>query len=60
MGLIKNIKDAVKKEVKDYIFQMVEVEKENEKKPEQPSTVVSLTSNSKTRPYSFCLAGAKV
>jgi hypothetical protein len=38
MGLIKNIKDAVKKEVKDYIFQMVEVEKENEKKPEQPST----------------------
>ena len=36
MGLIKNIKDAVKKEVKDYIFQMVEVEKENEKKPEQP------------------------
>ena len=38
MGLIRNIKDAVKKEVKDYIFQMVEVEKENEKKPEQPST----------------------
>lgn len=38
MGLIKNIKDAVKKEVKDYIFQMVEVEKENEKKPEQLST----------------------
>lgn len=38
MGLIKNIKDAVKKEVKDYIFQMVEVEKENEKKSEQPST----------------------
>jgi 3-oxoacyl-[acyl-carrier protein] reductase len=36
MGLIKNIKDAVKKEVKDYIFQMVEIEKENEKKPEQP------------------------
>ena len=36
MGLIKNIKDAVKKEVKDYIFQMVEVEEENEKKPEQP------------------------
>jgi hypothetical protein len=36
MGLIKNIKDAVKKEVKDYIFQMVEVEKDIEKKPEQP------------------------
>ena len=38
MGLIKNIKDAVKKEVKDYIFQMVEVEKDIEKKPEQPSS----------------------
>jgi len=36
MGLIKNIRDAVKKEVRDYIFQMVEVEKDIEKKPEQP------------------------
>jgi len=36
MGLIKNIKDAVKKEVKDYIFQMVEVEKDIEKKAGQP------------------------
>ncbi len=35
MGLIKNIRDAVKKEVKDYIFQMVEVEKDSEKKSGQ-------------------------
>ena len=38
MGLIRNIRDAVKKEVRDYIFQMVEVEKDIEKKPEQPAS----------------------
>ncbi len=36
MGLIRNIRDAVKKEVKDYVLQLVESEKETEKKTEQP------------------------
>ena len=36
MGLIKNIREAVKKEVKDYVLQLVESDRENEKKAVQP------------------------
>ena len=36
MGLIKNIREAVKKEVKDYVLQLVENDRENEKKAVQP------------------------